>query len=672
MCQGNFLLLNEDENSPLKAVDFGLAVMWERDEQLPRTDLGLDGTPWFMAPEVIGESETYPASDVWSAGVMCYQLLSGKLPFDDASNRQQPSLSLVWRSILMEDVSFAGREWANVSGSAKKFVMRLLNKDPNKRPTANEALRDPWLLCACQTRKDRLEPLDLTVVQRLQRFAQANLLQRTILELVASELVKTISREGWLPDETVRGVGGSSVGGLEGVGTPSTPVGAGVSGGVGGVGGVQSAGGLERRDSKGDELVFPMSPEAIGGLQTPGSVPGLRPFGHSGRSDQSSATHPVPISPINNNLTSPERRRLTPASSFKRSSGQSYDWKAMRLASDLVLQGSGHRQSHYLHACSGLDDEERLEQRKAARLSLDPSVHGSNAIALQAPQRSPAANSPFLPASGTGGGESQRKESGRSVGFVFPNDIDATDSASPVPSASTTPGSNWGQSQEKSLEKGVRGRSLALEALQSTSSAGGSVVTNPVAVAPLMKKVGFRRGKVMTKSSLMRGLDHLGYSVEEDELASLMSRVGLHDDSDGIQEAEFLATQLDWRELQRNNKQVWLECAKKAFEELDDSATGHINIEKVLGNLRTKLPDDEIDYAVEDALVDANLKDPEQVDFESFVKLVTIGSHASLDGLDKFPDRVSTREPPLRDLEQRPSSATIHEATDEGQQDMLS
>jgi len=661
MCQGNFLLLNEDENSPLKAVDFGLAVMWERDEQLPRTDLGLDGTPWFMAPEVISESETYPASDVWSAGVMCYQLLSGKLPFDDASNRRQPSLSLVWRSILIEDVSFAGTEWAKVSGSAKKFVMRLLNKDPNERPTANEALRDPWLLCASQTRKDRMEPLDLTVVQRLQRFAQANLLQRTILELVASELIKTINREGWLPDETVRGVGGSSVGGLEGVGTPSTPVGAGVSGGVGGVGGLQSAGGLERRDSKGDELVFPMSPEAIGGLKTPGSVPGLRPFGHSSRSDQSLATHPVPISSINNNnLTSPERRRETPAS-FKRSSGQSYDWKAMRLASDLVLQGSGHRQSHYLHACSGLDDEERLEQRKAARLSLDPSVHGSNAITLQAPRVSPAPNSPFLPASG------------RSVGFVFPNDIDATDTASPVPSTSTTPGSNWEQSQEKSLEKGVRGRSLALEALQSTSSAGGSaLVTNPIAVAPLMKKVGFRRGKVMSKSSLQRGLAHLGYSVEEDELVSLMSRVGLHDNSDGIQEAEFLATQLDWRELQRNNKQLWLECAKKAFEELDDSATGHINIENVLGNLRTKLPDDEIDYAVEDALVDANLKDPEQVDFESFVKLITIGSHASLDGLDKFPDRVSTRELPLRDLERRPSSATIHEAADEGQQDMFS
>lgn len=107
---------------------------------------------------------------------------------------------------------------------------------------------------------------------------------------------------------------------------------------------------------------------------------------------------------------------------------------------------------------------------------------------------------------------------------------------------------------------------------------------------------------------------------------------------------------MDWRELQRSNKELWLECAKKAFEELDETATGHISIEKLLGNLRQKLPDDEVDYAVEDALVDANLKDPEQVDFESFVKLVTIGSCASLDGLDKYPDRISTR------LERLPSS----------------
>ena len=39
------MLLNDDEHAPLKAIDFGLAVFFEPDK-LPRTDLGLEGTPW--------------------------------------------------------------------------------------------------------------------------------------------------------------------------------------------------------------------------------------------------------------------------------------------------------------------------------------------------------------------------------------------------------------------------------------------------------------------------------------------------------------------------------------------------------------------------------------------------------------------------------------------------
>ena len=39
------MLLTDEEVSPLKAIDFGLAAFFDPD-QLPRTDLGLDGTPW--------------------------------------------------------------------------------------------------------------------------------------------------------------------------------------------------------------------------------------------------------------------------------------------------------------------------------------------------------------------------------------------------------------------------------------------------------------------------------------------------------------------------------------------------------------------------------------------------------------------------------------------------
>jgi serine/threonine protein kinase len=46
---GNFMLLDDSERAPLKAIDFGLAVPYDPD-CLPLTDLGLEGTPWCVAP----------------------------------------------------------------------------------------------------------------------------------------------------------------------------------------------------------------------------------------------------------------------------------------------------------------------------------------------------------------------------------------------------------------------------------------------------------------------------------------------------------------------------------------------------------------------------------------------------------------------------------------------
>lgn len=42
---GNFMLLTTEIDSPLKAIDFGLAVFYDP-AKLPRTDLGLEGTTW--------------------------------------------------------------------------------------------------------------------------------------------------------------------------------------------------------------------------------------------------------------------------------------------------------------------------------------------------------------------------------------------------------------------------------------------------------------------------------------------------------------------------------------------------------------------------------------------------------------------------------------------------
>jgi len=309
---GNFLLLTEEENSPLKAVDFGLAAFYDPDS-LPRTDLGLDGTPWFMAPEVLN-SETYPASDVWSAGVMCYQLLSGHLPFDDVKNRNSPSLSLIWRAILTEELSFKGSAWSKVSDEAKAFVKSLLEKDHTRRPTAREALKDQWLQSTFHAGTSRT--LDSTIVQRIQRFAQANLLQRTILELIASELVKI--RPVSLPDPTVRqqrmfggSPSGSTVTDHDKSSAGSTPKEGSHHGGSHG----------------GNLLLFPMSPVHERDMDV--DVVNEQDGGGGSHGSQGKG------------VLSPSRRQQRGGEGGSGSvHGRREYWRAMRQASDLILHGT--------------------------------------------------------------------------------------------------------------------------------------------------------------------------------------------------------------------------------------------------------------------------------------------------------------------------------------------
>jgi calcium-dependent protein kinase len=46
------MLLDDDDQAPLKAIDFGLAVPFDP-KGLPLTDLGLEGTPWYVCRPVL-------------------------------------------------------------------------------------------------------------------------------------------------------------------------------------------------------------------------------------------------------------------------------------------------------------------------------------------------------------------------------------------------------------------------------------------------------------------------------------------------------------------------------------------------------------------------------------------------------------------------------------------
>jgi serine/threonine-protein kinase len=71
-----------DERGRVKVTDFGIARLLKSDSRITRTD-EVVGTPHYMAPESLDGARPDPRMDVFSAGVLVYQMITGKVPRGD-------------------------------------------------------------------------------------------------------------------------------------------------------------------------------------------------------------------------------------------------------------------------------------------------------------------------------------------------------------------------------------------------------------------------------------------------------------------------------------------------------------------------------------------------------------------------------------------------------------
>ena len=93
----------------------------------------LAGTPYFIAPEVL-RGFYGKECDIWSLGVLLYLLLSGDYPFDGDSRQE------VFDKIKDGRFEFSNDIWSTISSDAKHLISHMLQKDPKKRISAEEAL----------------------------------------------------------------------------------------------------------------------------------------------------------------------------------------------------------------------------------------------------------------------------------------------------------------------------------------------------------------------------------------------------------------------------------------------------------------------------------------------------------------------------------------------------
>ena len=124
----------------LKVLDFGIAKMIEEDggPEVTLTGAGdLLGTPAFMSPEQIrggwgkdAEHEVDNRSDLYSVGVLLYQLLTGKTPF-----RRRDSFALLAAHLSEPPPPIKEMNpKSEIPSAVERLVMQCLDKDPTKRP----------------------------------------------------------------------------------------------------------------------------------------------------------------------------------------------------------------------------------------------------------------------------------------------------------------------------------------------------------------------------------------------------------------------------------------------------------------------------------------------------------------------------------------------------------
>ncbi|HAA53140.1 MAG TPA: hypothetical protein DCE42_00195 [Myxococcales bacterium] len=135
----NIMLLREQgEQDFVKVLDFGIAKLVESDHEAV-TEIGLIvGTPFYMAPEqAMGSRELGPGVDIYSLGVVLYEMITGRLPFQG-----ETTSDFIEAHLRFEPVppSLVMKEQA-IDTALEEIILRCMKKDPKDRFSSIEAMQ---------------------------------------------------------------------------------------------------------------------------------------------------------------------------------------------------------------------------------------------------------------------------------------------------------------------------------------------------------------------------------------------------------------------------------------------------------------------------------------------------------------------------------------------------
>jgi serine/threonine-protein kinase len=124
----NLFLAQQEGHRMIKILDFGISkIASPREARLTATSQGF-GTPHYMSPEQVRSTkETDARGDIWSLGVIAYELLANRLPF------QGESATAIVASIMVDPFPPLNSLRPDLPAGLVDAVHRTLEKDRNKR-----------------------------------------------------------------------------------------------------------------------------------------------------------------------------------------------------------------------------------------------------------------------------------------------------------------------------------------------------------------------------------------------------------------------------------------------------------------------------------------------------------------------------------------------------------
>ena len=182
----NIMITKREKNGCLqvKLIDFGTAKIFERGVAENR----YVGSSYYMAPEVL-KRKYDEKCDLWSIGVIFYILLTGRPPFD--GNDDEEILKNVEKGVY-DKTSYP---FPSLSNLAKDLINKLLQYEPKKRISAEEALEHQWFKTAEFKKKDKVNmispELAKELITNMTQYKSTNMLKCAVIAYLVHHLTNT-------------------------------------------------------------------------------------------------------------------------------------------------------------------------------------------------------------------------------------------------------------------------------------------------------------------------------------------------------------------------------------------------------------------------------------------------------------------------------------------------